>query len=118
MAASIHATNRASGGCRRSTPVTSAANSGCSGLARGSISCSSYRSLGRRVEEMQPLRVHREPYFVAGAEPRLRVDAGHGEARLPGPRLDQHFRAELLDHLDPGVEARPRDPVAQHEMLG
>src|SRR6266480_4054856 len=112
MAASIHATNRSSGGCRRSTPVTSAANRGCSGLALGSImffplTVSPARSPGRR--NAAAAAVHRKADLVAGAERSLRVDAGHGEARLPGPGLDQDFRAELLDHLDPASKSDSAD---------
>src|SRR5207302_9505907 len=64
MAASIHATNRSSGGCRRSTPLTSAANRGCSALASGSIMLfpTPYRQLGRASSAIAGLfEIGREP---------------------------------------------------------
>src|SRR4051794_9331476 len=79
---------------------------------------SSYRRFGNRIEEVQPVRWHRQRNVVADCEMRLWIDARHGYSCLSDSRLENDLRTELLDHFDIGLEAALRGPVAEREMLG
>ena len=56
------------------------------------------------VEQVQALGLQRQLEVVVGAHAQRRLDARHHQGR-PDAGIEQDLRAELLDHLDGGIEA-------------
>src|SRR5437879_10220062 len=77
----------------RSKPVTS--------LSVAALDC----RLSLRVENVKPGRAHGNAQLVAHLHPHGRRDARH-HAALPDLHIEHDFPAELLDHLDHGIESR------------
>src|SRR5690242_15249506 len=76
------------------------------------------RQLARRIEEVQPAELRRYTHLITGRDFHLRRDAGDSQAVGADARLQQDFRAELLDDFDAGIEAGAGGGVAEREMLG
>src|SRR6266436_4044553 len=93
-------TNRSSSFENSFTQRLGAANKG----PRTIMSASDCRP-GLRVENVKPGRAHGNAQLVAHLHPRGRLDARHHDT-FADLHIEQDFRAELLDHLDHGIEAR------------